>query len=227
MSRIARPPTRPATRLFTPAAPVSVILVGALAVLTAPSALAQVNKCRQPDGSIVYQQGPCGGAQTDARSSGTSATSRANAAPASSDAGTDAGARAAQLKLKKEVADVEHRQKVRYAIESRQPMVGMTRQELDLAMGPPSKVNASQYGARLKDQLIYERGERTLYVYTENGMVTAIQNWGTIGARDKPPCPTAAQIRDLEIEASKFTNRGDERKQADIAKKLEKARACR
>lgn len=198
--------------------PSLVLCAGVLAALPAAAQF----KCRQPDGSTAYQQTPCAGAQSDARMTASPAVSAAPGPGA-----TDAEGRAAQLKLKKELADAEHRQKVRYAIETRQPMVGMTRQELDLAMGAPKNVNASQYGSSLKDQIIYERDGRTLYVYTENGIVTAIQNRQAIGGAEKKTCPTAAEIRDLEIEASKFANRGDEKKQSDIARKLDKARACR
>ena len=225
MSRIPRPVAPVVTRLIAIAATVSATLVAGAALFAAPPALAQVNKCRQPDGSIVYQQGPCGGAQTDARSSGTP-PARTNATAAPSDAGADAEARAAQLKLKKEIADVEHRQKVRTAIESRQPMVGMTRQELELAMGPPEKVNFWQSRRGQDEQLVYRRDGRMLLVYLEGNKVHRISNYDDSSASKKTACPTAAQIRDLEIEASKFTNRGDERKQAEIARKLEKARAC-
>lgn len=193
-------------------------------LLTAASlpALAQF-KCRQADGATAYQQTPCSGSQTEQRAgSPAPAPVAAPAAPA------DASGQAAAARVKVLAAEADRKMRIRAAIESRQPLVGMSRAELDLAMGNPDKINADQYGARSKNQLIYYRGDRTLLVYTTDGMVTAIQNRdGVPSSTRKTPCPTETEIRNIEVEMSKIANRGNERLQASLASKLEKARACR
>lgn len=182
-------------------------------------ALAQF-KCRQPDGTTAYQQTPCSGPQTDQRLTAP--------APAQVDTPTDPTGQAARSRLKVQAAEAERATRIRVAIESRQPLVGMTREQLDRALGDPDKVNADQYGARAKNQLIYYRGNRTLMVYTTDGVVTAIQNRdGVPSSARKAPCPTEAEIRNIEVDMSKIANRGNERVQASLAAKLEKARACR
>ena len=120
------------------------------------------------------------------------------------------------------------------AILTGQPLVGMTRSELNRAMRSlPDKVNAAQYGAIRNDQLIYYRDDRTIYVYTENDIVTAIQNTegGAPKALSGPqtaarPCPSAREIRDIEIEMSKFANRGNDRLLTELQKQLREAREC-
>lgn len=52
----------------------------------------------------------------------------------------------------------------------------MTRGELDRVMGTkPNKINSSLYASGRKDQIIYYQSGRTLYVYAENGVVSAVQ----------------------------------------------------
>jgi hypothetical protein len=177
-------------------------------------------KCRQPDGSTAYQQTPCAGNQSEQRI-GAPASPSVNALP-------DPAAKEAQAKVKAQAAEADRRLRIRSAIESRRPAVGMTRQELELAMGRPTRLNTDTSTQGVREQWVYQGQNQTLYVYTDGREVTSFsQRDDFAGAAKKAECPTAAQIRDLEIEASKFMNRGDERKQADIGKKLEKARACR
>lgn len=195
--------------------PVLAVLASALAAAPASAQF----KCRQPDGSTAYQQTPCAGNQSEQRI-GAPASPSVNALP-------DPGAKEAQAKVKAQAAEADRRLRIRSAIEARRPALGMTHQELELAMGQPNNRNTRQSSSGVTEQWVYRRGAQTLYVYTDGREVTSISQHDDLAGAEKKSCPTAAQIRDLEIEASKFMNRGDERKQADISKKLEKARACR
>ena len=109
-------------------------------------------------------------------------------------------------------------------------MVGMTRRELDQAMGTSDKINAAQYGASYQDQLIYNRDGRTLYVYTKDGVVSSIQNTDSapvVAAPLQKPCPSPSEIRDIEIEISKIMNRDNHELQTLLHKRLLDARTCR
>jgi len=105
----------------------------------------------------------------------------------------------------------------------------MTREQLYQAIGTPNKINAGQYGARSKDQLIYYRNNRTLYVYIDDGIVTSLQDTdGASGAASqKKPCPSAAAIRDIEIDINKLQNRDNQALQVELHKQLKEARECR
>lgn len=83
----------------------------------------------------------------------------------------------------------------------------MTQAELLEAMGQPDRANLANYNGTPHNQLIYERGGRTLYVYTDAGVVKAIQNTEAIGAARKPSvrCPTPMEIRAMETSASSIT----------------------
>lgn len=114
--------------------------------------------------------------------------------------------------------------------------IGMTRKELDRVMGmQPTKVNGSLYKSGRQDQLIYEQSTRTLYVYTENDVVTTVQE----SQRSAPPstsaennqavgkpCPTSRDIWNLEVEKSKLENRGNDRLQAELTRQIGEARNC-
>lgn len=196
----------------------TVLLLCAGVLATAP-AWAQF-KCRQPDGSTAYQQTPCAGNQSEQRI-GAPAYTSANALP-------DPGAKEAQAKVKAQAAEADRRLRIRAAIEARRPAIGMTRQELELAMGRPTRLNTDTSARGLREQWVYQGQNQTLYVYTDGQEVTSFsQRDDFAGAAKKAECPTPSQIRDIEVEMSKFANRGDEKKQAALAAKLEKARACR
>lgn len=196
-------------------APAVVLCAGLLAALPAAAQF----KCRQPDGSTAYQQTPCAGSQSEQRLGSPSSPSVNTMA--------DAGAKDAQAKVKAQVAEADKRTRIRAAIEARRPTIGMTRQELELAMGRPTALNTDTTARGLREQWVYQGKSQTMYVYTDGREVTSFSQRDDFAAASKKgACPTPAQIRDLEIEASKFMNRGDEKKQSEIAKKLEKARAC-
>ncbi|WIT12245.1 hypothetical protein PFX98_01180 [Paucibacter sediminis] len=108
-------------------------------------------------------------------------------------------------------------------------MVSMTRAELEGALGLPDRVNAAQYGAQQQDQLIYYRNGRTLYVYTKNGIVTAIQDTEGGGPAYQPAakrCASSREIRDIEIRMSEIANRGNDRLQAELQKQLHTGKTC-
>ncbi|MCM2340453.1 hypothetical protein [Rhodoferax sp.] len=56
-------------------------------------------------------------------------------------------------------------------------------------------------------QRIYERGQTTWYVYTDEARVTAVQTSTTPGARQQSGgrCPNAVEIRSAETSASSIT----------------------
>lgn len=118
---------------------------------------------------------------------------------------------------------------VREAIATGRPMVSMTRAELEGALGLPDRVNAAQYGAQQQDQLIYHRNGRTLYIYTKNGIVTAIQDTEGGGQAYQPAakrCASSRELRDIEIRMSEIANRGNDRLQAELQKQLHTGKTC-
>ena len=165
------------------------LVLAALALLCSP-AWAQVYKCPDASGRTVMQQTPCAGGQ------------QMTVRPASGHA-EQAKTQTAQERLQKLKDDNE----MAAAIRRREPLVGMTRKQLDQAMGPPTKVNANNYGGVQQEQNIYERPDATWYVYTRSGVVESIQHrpGAPIGQVQRPPCPTAREIRDAELSASSLT----------------------
>lgn len=123
---------------------------------------------------------------------------------------------------------------IREAIAKRTVAIGMTTDELYRAFGQPAKVNASLYGTNRRDQLVYLKGDDTWYVYTDNGIVSAVQHRpGTnIQASVPPPatslsrtCPSDIEIRNLEVSAGRMTITREERQEAH--RQLREARACK
>lgn len=157
------------------------------------SAVAEVYKCTV-NGKTVYADSPCDNKAT------VVPITRGSAPVESGAARTDW----ATLKT-----EMDRRSSVRAAIDAGAPLVSMSRQELNDAMGSPDKVNTSDYGRGIEEQLIYSRNGRTIYVYTKNSVVTAIQNTEGYSQKRKP-CPTPYEIRDLKMEASKYMNRDTE-----------------
>jgi hypothetical protein len=172
-----------------------------------------INKCTNAADEVVFQDLPCagkGGAIKLMPGSGHADASTADAVE----------------KSKKMVDDVNWRVKVQEAIASRLPLVGMTRTELDQAMGPPTKVNAANYSGVLKDQIIYRQPSQTWYVYTVQALVTSIQNTPETNSAAVPklPCPSPHAIRDMETSASSITLGDAER--AERWKQIGDARKC-
>lgn len=184
------------------------------AIALAVSPAWAINKCTGPDGSVVFQDAPCAGKGEALKVSPASG----HAAPAA------AGDSAA--KARAELAAVNRRADIRAAIERREPVIGMTEVELLQAMGQPDRANLANYNGTPHNQLIYERGARTLYVYTDAGLVKAIQNSESIaGARRAAVrCPTPMEIRSMETSASSITLSEEERVQR--RKEIAEARKC-
>jgi len=169
-----------------------------LALAVSAPAFAQF-KCTQPGGRTTYQQTPC-----DANDAEKKVDHVKMAAPSAAAGGTNWG-----------------------AIARGEPAVGMTVKELTQAIGSPATVNAAQYGGRALDEYVYQRGNRTLYVYLENGVVKAVQNGAASAApaevrATQSRCPSPEQIRDMEFEASKIANRNNRGMHDSLAR----ARAC-
>lgn len=160
-----------------------------LALLSAPLACAAQYKCVQPDGKTAFQQLPC--------------------AEGSSSKKLEVGSTAAAP------AGGETRKSHWGAIARGAPEVGMSRRELDAAMGQPDKTTQGQKGSDTEEELAYNRGGYTHTVTLRNGVVTSVQRKAEETKTAEPkkdgpqrmPCPTAAHIRDLEYEATKIANR--------------------
>jgi hypothetical protein len=173
----------------------SLLKMTALAILlTSTSAAWAINKCTAANGTVAFQDAPCEGGKSQTisvkPSSGAATQASANTTPAT------------------DVAAVNARSKITAAILAGEPMVGMTAAELERAMGAPTKVNADSYNGIKKDQIIYERVGATWLVYTENGLVTAVQNRPASAAASpvrNVVCPTAHEIRAMETNASSIT----------------------
>ena len=121
---------------------------------------------------------------------------------------------------------------IRAAIAAGRPAIGMTLVELHRTIGLPEAVNAAQF----KDQLIYRNNTRTLYVYTTNGIVTAMQNSeggrspvGSTAGRYVSPsktCPSSQQIRSIEVDISKMEYRDKPEVLVELHRQLGEARSC-
>ena len=158
-------------------------------LMTAP--VWAVNKCTI-DGQIVFQDTACPGKGETIKVS-----------PASGHA-TAVTANEGAARARAELDAVNRKADIRAAIERGEPLIGMTETELLQAMGPPGRANLANYNGTPHNQLIYERGGRTLYVYTDGGVVKAIQNTESIGSARQQAvrCPTPLEIRAMETSAS-------------------------
>ena len=172
-----------------------------------------VNKC-QVDGRVVYQELPCPG-----KGEAINATPAAGHTAAGSDGGL--------ARIRAESAEADRRIGIRMSIERREPAIGMTEDELTQAMGRPHRVNLANYNGVEHDQLIYERGGRTIYVYTRAGIVRSIQNTDNHtrpAAGQQPRCLTPQEISALETSASSITLGDAER--AARRREIADARKC-
>jgi hypothetical protein len=172
-----------------------------------------VNKCTGPDGQITFQDAPCAG-------KGEALTVR----PASGHANESSAASAARTRA--DIAAIEWRSQTAGAIARGEPLVGMTRAELDQAMGTPTLVNANNYAGVQQDQVIYERPGVTWLVYTKAGKVTDIQKRPSINASSGPSvlCPTPFEIRNMQVSAS--SNTLGDRERAERQKQITEAMRC-
>lgn len=172
-------------------------------------------RCRAPDGSISFQQSPCpeghGQQKLDVRVD----------QPATAATPPD---------YSSQLSELERQRKIREAITSGRPMVSMTRAELDAAMGLAVRSSSGQVGADSTDQLLYQRAGRNIYVSLRNGIVVAFDDVEPPAQRASQagrPCPSAREIRDIEIDIGKLANRDNKPLQLELNKRLLEARACR
>lgn len=189
----------------------NILLFLVITCSAAPSAWA-VNKCTGPDGAVVFQDAPCTG-------KGQTLTIR----PGSGHSG--AGAAESAARTQGEIAAINRRSETSAAITRGVPLIGMTLDELDRAMGAPSRHNPANYGGVQHDQLIYDRGGRTWYVYTEAGIVRSIQNSERIGAAPQSVrCPSSLEIRAMETSASSIAL--SDRERVERLRQIGDAKKC-
>lgn len=174
-----------------------------------------VNKCTGPDGAVVFQDAPCAG-------KGETLKVSPAMGHATSAAPSDGAARA-----RAELAAINMRAETRAAIERGEPLVGMTEAELQQAMGLPNRANLANYNGKQHNQLIYERGGRTWYVYTDGGVVRSIQNMASVASQSRASvrCLSPMEIRSMETSASSITLSEAERVQR--RREIADAKACR
>lgn len=190
---------------------INVLLVAAaLSAVIAPASA--VNKCTV-NGKTVYQDAPChgGGTAVDARPNG-----------AFGEAVPTTPSRRSQSRG--DDAPVNHRA-VLNGMATGKPAVGMTENQLNIAMGKPNRINSGDYQGRTRDQLIYERDDVTYYVYVRDGVVSSVQtSQGYASSRPQKKCPTSIEIRNLETSANSATI--SERERRDLREKVWRARSC-
>jgi hypothetical protein len=180
----------------------AVVMVG----LTAAAPSWALFKC-VVDGKTAYQERPCDGAaaQTQMREvAKPEPPGQANGLPAALQAAINAG------------------------IVGSYPVRGMNAQQLQSALGSPSRVNASDYASGFQEQRIYERSNGTFYVYTENGIVTSSQFTEAIRPQviqSARSCPGAFEIKNAEVSANSIAlNEAQRREKLAIVQNM---RECR
>ncbi|MGB7479640.1 MAG: DUF4124 domain-containing protein [Burkholderiaceae bacterium] len=178
-------------------------------LLISSAASAQVYKCHV-DGKTVYTDAPC--------DVGSQQVKKIDVPPSDPE-----GETVARLEL----AAQKRRLQMREAIQAGVPMVSMTQSELAEALGAPNRINTGDYASGSHDQLIYDRGDRTWYVYVTNGVVSSVQNTERIGSRhwQRAPCPTAIDIRNMEFDATKFGVQNTPEGRA-LRRKIQEAKNC-
>lgn len=173
-------------------------------------------RCRAPDGSTSFQQNPCPEGHGQQRL----------------DVRVDQAAQTVKSQdYSGQLSELERQRKIREAVAAGRPMVTMTRAELDAAMGLPVRSSSGQLGADSTDQLQYQRFGRSIYVSLRNGVVVAFDDVEPPAPRasqsSSKPCPSAREIRDIEIDISKLANRDNKPLQLELNKRLLDAKACR
>jgi hypothetical protein len=195
----------------------SIIYTAAL-LLASPSWA--VNKCTAADGTVTFQDAPCASGQSKAVKVWSTGPAAATSAPAMN---TSVSATTGAAPL-----PVPSRAQINQAIVRGEPLVGMTRAELDRAMGAPTKVNANNYAGRQNDQIIYERPTATWLVYTDAGIVTSIQHRPAAvpvaSGGHALPCPSALEIRNMETSAS--SNTIPEAVRVEMLRQIRDAKKC-
>ena len=176
-----------------------------------------INKCTGPDGKVYFQDTPCAASHKG----GEIAVN-----PSGGYDDQDAASRANE-RTQVQLAKSRQRDAIHQGIATGEPVIGMNTDELQQALGAPSKVNAGNYGGTRKDQVIFYKPGGTWYVYTKNGIVESIQfsqdtpvGWG------KPArCPSELELRNLRVSANSIS--AGPTQQEAYKRALDDARACK
>lgn len=189
------------------------LAAAALACMVCAQPVWAINKCTGPDGKTVFQDTPCAGGKGQLIEVRPASGRSPLAQP---EAGQD---------TKQRIARTETDSKIMEAINLRQPMVGMNKAQLEQAMGAPNVVNTDNYQGRLRDQYVFERPDRTWYVYTRDGIVESFQHRpAAVATGGATICPSPAEIRDAEVSASSI--RLSEAERVERIKMIAEMRRC-
>jgi hypothetical protein len=192
--------------------PMKSVLLMSLLAFALPAAA--MFKCQSPDGKTTFQEIPCAATQQQS-------AVRIFASPPAAATPQDARSPA-------------ERSAINVALLHGYPVRGMTLGELQTAMGEPTRINAGDYEGGFTEQRVYQRGNGTFYVYTDNGMVRAIQTTGATARAPAgaPPaaaqgraCPSAADIKNEEVSANSISLSEDQRRARQ--RQVANMRACR
>lgn len=122
-----------------------------------------VYKCMDDAGKTVYQQHPC--------TATGSVGSQINATPSITTGGEEDGTAQARLDA------IKSFNRRFDAAANQEVMRGMTRAQVQMAWGQPSKINSSIGSYGKHEQWVYRRGAGAAqYIYFENGIVTSMQD---------------------------------------------------
>jgi hypothetical protein len=192
------------------------LLVSCL-VIALPTFPQTVFKCTDAKGAISLQQTPCPGTgqRLDVR------PSAAPPPPPSPNPIVDA--RAPQYSAKSAAEADKRAAAVSAGLAGGYPAVGMNMNQLAQVLGQPNKINYSDYGRGTQEQRIYDRGGRTFYVYTRDGLVTGIQH-GQSAVRTTRNCPSELDIRNMETTASSSSLSDSQREH--YQRQIRDMRAC-
>lgn len=118
-----------------------------LAIVLATGMAHAANKCTAPDGTVSFQDAPCAARE-----------------------------KAERLALPAAPATPSRPEHILRAIAEKRIVPGMLRSELDRMMGgQPDSFTRSMSANAVHYQLVYRSPRRTLYVYTEDGVVVSTQ----------------------------------------------------
>lgn len=174
-----------------------------------------INKCTGPDGKVVFQDLPCAGR-------GEAIDVRPSRGAADAGGGADASDALQQLQQMRRQNDLMQ------AIREHRPLVGMTVDQVQQAIGNPVQVNNDTSSGALRQQAIYEFDDVTWYVYTRDGVVDYIQERApTIArqARSSKRCATRQEIDQLKTSASSIALSVEER--VEMQKRIRDMENCR
>ena len=162
------------------------ILLMALTLFASFEPTWAVQKCTGRNGKVTFQDAPC------ASGSGEKLRIR----PASGQEGDSAMSAQAQARIEKLKRDNEMSE----AIRTHKPMVGMSKAQLQEAMGPATHVNVINYKNVQSAQLIYERPTESWYVHMTDGFVDSVQHrlgapLANAPAAANTRCPTEFEIK--------------------------------